>query len=52
VVVWYGLAILVYARVGTQVLAVSIERDQQAMAAILQWLESKQKDFRNGRLES
>jgi len=45
VVVWYRLVVSVYARLGAQVLAVSIERDRQAVVSLLEWLEKKQKEI-------
>jgi hypothetical protein len=45
VVVYYQLAVCIYARLDGQVLAVSIERDQQAVANFLQWLESKRREI-------
>ena len=44
VVVWYGLVACVYARLGTQILAVSIEKDPEAIVAFEHWLERKQKE--------
>jgi len=41
VAVYYRVAVCVYARLGSQVLAVSIERDQQAVGTFLEWLERK-----------
>jgi hypothetical protein len=52
VVVWYGLTACVCARVGTQVLAVSIDRDKDEVDKFLTWLESKQREFGRGRQES
>ena len=43
VVVWFGLVICVYARLGSQVMAVSIEKDREALMNFLDWLEVKQK---------
>ena len=45
VVVWYRLAALVYARLGAQVFAVSIERDREAVASVLEWVERKRKEI-------
>jgi hypothetical protein len=45
VVVWFGLIVHVYARLGTQILAVSIEKDRQAITAFEQWLEGKQREI-------
>ncbi|MGD0175591.1 MAG: hypothetical protein ABSC50_02060 [Candidatus Bathyarchaeia archaeon] len=45
VVVWFGLVACVYARLGGQVLAVSIERDRQAVVDFLGWLERKQREI-------
>ena len=41
-VVWYRLAVCVYAPLGAQILTVSIERDREAVANFLEWLERKQ----------
>jgi hypothetical protein len=45
VVVWFGLAVCVYARLGAQILAVSIEKDREAILAFEEWLERKQKEI-------
>lgn len=47
VVVWYGIVACVYARIGTQILAVSIEKDSEAILAFEHWLERKQKEVTN-----
>lgn len=44
VVVWFGLVACVYARLGTQILAVSIEKDPESIVAFEHWLERKQKE--------
>jgi hypothetical protein len=51
VVVWFHLAVCVYARLGSQVLAVSIEKDQQAVVSFLEWLEKKRSEVTTGRRE-
>jgi hypothetical protein len=38
VVVWFGLAVCVYARLGSQVISVSIEKDTEALSQFLNWL--------------
>lgn len=43
VVVWFGLAACVYARLGRQILAVSIEKDREAIISFQDWLERKQR---------
>ncbi len=45
VVVWFGLAVCIYARLGAQILAVSIEKDRDAIVAFEEWLEGKQKEI-------
>lgn len=45
VVVWFGLAVCIYARLGNQILAVSIEKDRDAIRAFEKWLEAKQKEI-------
>jgi len=52
VVVWFRLAVCVYARLGTQVLAVSLEVDREAVADFLEWLEKKRRQVSAGRQES
>lgn len=41
VVVWFGVAISVYSRVGSQVISVTIEKDLDALSQFLSWLENK-----------
>lgn len=41
VVVWFGLAVCVYSRLGSQVISVSIEKDNEAVSVFLSWLEKK-----------
>ena len=48
VAVWFGLAAFVYARLGSQVLAVSIEKDPEAVDSFVEWLEGKQKQLGKG----
>ena len=44
VAVWYGLMAHIYARLGHQVIAVSIEKDRLALVSFLDWLEGKQRE--------
>lgn len=41
VVVWFGLAVCVYSRLGSQVISVSIEKQFEALSQFLTWLEKK-----------
>ena len=41
IVVWFGVAIAVYSRVGSQVLSVTIEKDLDALSQFSDWLQSK-----------
>jgi len=41
VVVWFGLVACVYARVASQVISVSIEKDLNSVSRFLTWLEKK-----------
>lgn len=41
VVVWFGLVACVYSRLGSQVISVSIEKDNEAVSQFLSWLEKK-----------
>lgn len=45
IVVWFGLAVHVYARLGAQVLAVSIEKDREAIITFEEWLERKRREI-------
>ncbi len=45
VVVWFGLAVCAYARLGTQVISVSIEKEMEALSQFLTWLEKKRSDL-------
>src|SRR5208337_4235930 len=42
VVVWCGVVISVFSRIGSQVLSVTIEKDLEALSQFLGWLENKQ----------
>jgi len=52
VVVWFGLAVCVYARLGAQILAVAIEKDPQALISFLDWLEKKQREVTMSKQET
>jgi hypothetical protein len=41
VVVWFGLAVCVYARLGSQVISVSIEKETESLSQLLSWIEKK-----------
>ena len=41
IVVWNGVVISVFSRVGSQVLSVTIEKDRDALSEFLDWLENK-----------
>lgn len=43
VVVGFGTVMCVYARLGSHVISVSLEKDQEALARYLRWLEAKVK---------
>lgn len=45
VVVWFELVVCVYARLGGQVLAVSIEKDREAIISFEEWLEGKRREI-------
>jgi len=40
IVVWFGAVIAVFARLGSQVLSVTIEKDREALSEFLDWLEN------------
>jgi hypothetical protein len=50
VVVWFGLAACVYARIGSQVLSVSIEKDLDSVSRFLVWLKNKQEEESAGKV--
>lgn len=41
VVVYYGLVVCVYARLGSQVISVAIEKEIEPVSKFLSWLENK-----------
>lgn len=41
VVVWFGLVVCVYGRLGSQVLSVSIEKEEAALSQFLSWFARK-----------
>ncbi len=45
IVVWFGLVACIFARLGKQVLAVSMERDREAVLAFEKWLERKRREI-------
>jgi hypothetical protein len=45
VVVHYGLVIHVFARLGSQILDVSIEKDNDALSQFLNWLKKKKTEL-------
>ena len=48
IVVWFGLVVCVFARLGKQVLAVSMEKDREAIIAFEKWLERKRREITAG----
>jgi len=52
VVVWYGLMAHVYARLGSQVIAASFEKDPLALVSFLDWLEGKQREITASKQET
>ena len=45
IVVWYGLMALLYARLGQQVVAISIEDRDNALVEVRDWLKRKQAEL-------
>ncbi len=44
IVIWYELAACVFARLGSQVISSSIEKDVEAVSKFLAWLEEKKRE--------
>ena len=45
IVVYYGLTVSVYARLGSQVIAISIEDDRNALSEVRAWLKIGRSEF-------
>ena len=46
VVVWYGLTALIYSRLGSQVVAISVENSQDTLSVVRSWLKKKKAELR------
>ena len=45
-VVWYGILAMVYARLGSQIVAISIEDREDALSDVRSWLKKKKTELR------
>jgi len=45
-VVWYGLMAMIYARLGSQVVAISIEDRENALSDVRSWLKKEKAELR------
>ena len=47
VVVWHELTVLIYSRLGSQVVAISVENHQGTISVVRSWLKKKKAELKN-----